>query len=225
MPLNRNNLRRVVRRARAASTSSKPPKTMTWSQASFILVVCVAFDALRIFFEQFWFFGPALAFAACTGVGGAILSWIPLGLGTKAAAAVCGTGLAVAEFFGVGVPIEAFGILMAMAVGLMGWLAIGLMLIMTNARIFEENAGHALWFAASLLISEIPIIGTIPALTIIVWRMYRVQIKKEKGALQKYESEQAAAIAEERQQQQVAAAELMQARALQQDQAAAAAVY
>lgn len=208
-----------MRRARAASTSSKPPKTMTWSQAYFILVVCVVFDALRIFFEQFWFFGPALAAVACTNI---VSGWVGSLWGLTAAA--CAAAGGVLGYFGAA-PIAAFGVIMAMAVGLMGWLAIGLMLIMTNARIFEENAGHALWFAASLLISEIPIIGTIPALTIIVWRMYRVQIKKEKGALQKYESEQAAAIAEERQQQQVAAAELMQARALQQDQAAAAAVY
>jgi hypothetical protein len=108
---------------------------------------------------------------------------------------------------------------MAMAVGLMGWLTVGLMLILSNARIFEENAGHALWFAASLLISEIPIIGTIPALTVVVWRMYRVQIKKETAALRKYESEQAAALEEERQQR---LAEFMQSRALQQAQMAQA---
>lgn len=203
-----------------------PPKTMTWRKASPVLVVCALFDALRIFFEQFWFFGPALAMVACTGVGGAIVGWVTgTWLGTKIAATVCGTALAVAEYLGIGVPIEAFGVLMAMAVGLMGWLTVGLILVWTNARTFEENAGHALWFAVSLIVSEIPIIGTIPALTVIVWRMYRTQIKKETAALRKYESEQAAALAEERQQQQMVAVELMQARALQQAQATAAAIY
>jgi hypothetical protein len=151
-----------------------------------------------------------------------VSSWVGSLWGLTAAA--CAAAGGVLGYFGA-VPIEAFGVIMAMTVGLMGWLAIGLMLIITNSRIFEENAGHALWFAGSLLISEIPIIGTIPALTIIVWRMYRVQIKKEAAALQKYESEQAAALAEERQQQQIAAAEFMQARALQQAQATAAAIY
>ena len=216
MPLNRNNLRRVVRRARAASTSSAPPPTMTWPQAYFILAFCVIFDALRIFFEQFWFFGPALAAAACTSVAS---SWV--GSLGGLTAATCTAGAGVLGYFGVA-PIAAFGVIMAMAVGLMGWLAVGLMLIMTNSRIFEENAGHALWFAASLLVSEVPIIGTIPALTIIVWRMYRTQIKKETAAWRQYESEQAAALAAEREEQQRQAMELMQARAA---QLAAAEIY
>lgn len=202
-----------------------PPKTMTWAKASPVLAVCVVFDALRIFFEQFWFFGPALAAGVCTIIAEGVVKTVTFGLlGTKTAAAACATGAGVLGYFGA-VPIAAFGVIMAMAVGLMGWLAIGLMLIVSNARIFEENAGHALWFAGSLLISEVPIVGTIPALTIIVWRMYRTQIKKETEALRKYESEQAAALAEERGEQQRQAAELMQARALQQAQAAATALY
>lgn len=186
---------------------------MTWAKASPVLAVCVAFDALRMFFEQFWFFGPALAAAACTGVVSSVVG--KLG-GLTAAACTAGGG--VLGYFGAG-PIEAFGVIMAMAVGLMGWLAIGLMLIVSNARIFEENAGHALWFAGSLLVSEVPIVGTIPALTIVVWRMYHVQIKKETAALQKYESEQAAAIAAERDEQQRQAAKLIQARGTQLAQA------
>lgn len=182
---------------------------MTWGKASPVLIVCVVFDALRIFFEQFWFFGPALAAAACTGV---VSSWVS-SLGGLTAA-TCTAAAGVLGYFGAA-PIAAFGVIMAMAVGLMGWLAIGLILIMTNARIFEENAGHALWFAVSLLISEVPIVGTIPALTIIVWRMYRTQIKKEAVARRQYESEQAVALAEEREERQRQAAGLMQARAAQ----------
>lgn len=200
--------------------SSKPPKTMTWAKAAPVLALCALFDALRILFEQFWFFGPALAMVACTAAGGAILKYV--WLGTKTAAALCGAGLAVAEYFGIGVPIEMFGVIMAMAVGLMGWLAVGFILIITDARIFKENAGHALWFAASLLISEMPIVGTIPAITVVVWRMYHVQIKKEAAARQKYESEQAAALAAEREEQQRQAAAIMQARAA---QMAAAEIY
>jgi hypothetical protein len=199
---------------------------MTWGKAMPVLIVCVVFDAVRLFFEQFWFFGPALAMVACTGAGGAIIEYVTAGwLGTKVAAALCGAGLVVAEYLGVGVPIEAFGVLMAMAVGLMGWLTVGLMLILSSARMFEENAGHALWFTASLVVSEIPIIGTIPALTIVVWRMYRVQIKKETAALRKYESEQATALAEERAKQQRQAVEFIQSRALQQAQMAATEIY
>lgn len=190
-------------------SSSRPPKTMTWAKAAPVLAICVMFDALRMFFEQFWFFGPALAAAACVGV---VSSWVSSLWGLTELA--CAAGAGVLGYFGAG-PIEAFGVIMAMAVGLMGWLAVGLMLIIANARIFEENAGHALWFAASLLVSEVPIIGTIPALTVIVWRMYHTQIKKEAAARRQYESEQAAALAEERAEQQRQAAMLMQARAAQ----------
>lgn len=204
MPTRRNN--------------NKPPKTMTWAKASPILAVCALFDALRIFFEQFWFFGPALAVGICTVIVNGVVETVTFGLlGAGTAAAACTAGGGVLGYFGAG-PIEAFGVIMAMAVGLMGWLAVGLLLIFFNARIFEENAGHALWFAGSLLVSEVPIVGTIPALTVIVWRMYRVQIKKEAEALQKYEREQAAALAAERAEQQRQAVALMQARALQQAQ-------
>lgn len=195
--------------------SSEPPKTMTWTKASPVLAVCVVFDALRIFFEQFWFFGPVLAVGICTVIAEGVVKTVTFGLlGTKTAAVTCTAAGGLLGYFGAA-PIEAFGVIMAMAVGLMGWLAIGLMLIMTNSRIFEENAGHALWFAVSLLISEVPIVGTIPALTIIVWRMYHVQIKKEAAAWRQYESEQATALVEEREEQQRQAAELMQARATQ----------
>lgn len=187
--------------------NSKPPKTMTWSKAVPVLIVCIIFDALRMFFEQFWFFGPALAAAACTG---AVSSWVGSLWGLTAAAC---TGVAAALGYFGAAPIETFGVIMAMAVGLMGWLTIGLILILTDARIFEENAGHALWFAASLLVSEVPIVGTIPALTIIVWRMYRTQIHKEAVARRQYESEQAATLEEEREERQRQATELMRARA------------
>lgn len=185
---------------------------MTWGGAMPVLAICLIFDALRLLFEQFWFFGPAFAAVVCTIKVGGVLKTVTLGLlGTKGAAAVCGGAASVLAVYGAPI-FEGFGVIMAMAVGLFGWLAVGLILIITNARIFEENAGHALWFAASLLISEIPIIGTVPALIIIVWRMYRVQIKKDREALKKYESDHATDLQTDRQQQ---ATEFMLARNMQ----------
>jgi hypothetical protein len=179
--------------------SQEPPPAMTWAKASPVLVLCIIFDALRFMFNQFWFFGPVLI-----GIG---TSAVIDGAVGKVAGVIAG-GASV-----LGAPeLQVFGIVMAMAVGLFGWLTIGLLLITTNTRIFKENAGNALWFIASLGISEIPFIGALPALTGTVLKMYGTQIKKEKRALKQYEQQQATERLQEQKQQ---AAELMQVRAAQ----------
>lgn len=178
---------------------------MTWAKALPVLAIALIFDALRFLFEQFWFFGPALAAVYCTAkVNGVLTAWTTGLLGAKTAAAACGAGAAVAGYFGAPA-FEAFGVVMAIAVGLFGWMTVGLILIITNSRIFKENEGHALWFVVSLLISETPIIGSIPGFTIITAKMYSTQIKKDKEALKKYNERQTA--------------ELMQARTAQMAQA------
>lgn len=179
---------------------------MTWMGASPVLIVCFIFDALRFLFEQFWLLGPALAGIYCAtqtsdiAVIGELL--------TKG----CLVGASALGYFG-GPALVVFGTVMAMAVGLFGWLTVGLMLLMTNARIFKQHPSHSLWLVISLLISEIPLIGSIPALTITVGKMYHTQIKTDKEALKKHRDANAAAQLQERQQQ---AAELMQARVAQQ---------
>ncbi len=179
---------------------------MTWPKASLVLVIAGIFDALRIFFEMFWFFGPALATVYCTSKVG---EWVGSLWGLTAAACTA-TGGAVGYFSS---PVTTvFGAVMAMAVGLFGWMTVGLVLLITNSRIFKENA---MWFASSLAISEVPIIGSLPALTGTMIKMYSTQIKKDKEALKKYEKETADAQAQERNQQ---VAYLMQARAAQQAQ-------
>ena len=161
---------------------------MTWAKASPVLIIAIIFDAVRCFFEMFWFFGPALAGVGCTfGVNG----WIGTTLvtvGGKLVAVGCAALAGVLGFYGSGA-IEAFGVVMALATGLIGWLTVGLILIITNARIFKENEGHALWFIVSLAISEVPIVGSLPGLTVIAVKMYSTQIKKDKAALKKYQKE------------------------------------
>lgn len=188
---------------------------MTWAKATPVLVVAGIFDLLRMFFEMFWFFGPALAAVACTaGVNSYVGTTVAETAG-KAVAVVCGAVAGVAGYFG-SPAITAFGVVMAMAVGLFGWLVIGGWMMMTNARIFKENEGNALWFVGSLIVSEIPIVGTIPGITGATFKMYRTQIKKDKENLKKYNESQAAAQAQERDQK---IAQLMQARAAQQEPA------
>lgn len=169
------------------SSNDEAPKLMTWGKALPVMVVCILFDAVRLMFEQFWFFGPALAGLYCTAKVGA----------GSVGAAVCSTAATAAGFFAAPA-IAAFGVVMAIAVGLFGWMAVGLWNLITNARIFKENAGNALWFVGGLLVSEIPIIGSAPALTGTAWRMYSVQIKKDKEALKQYEEKQQADLQQKR---------------------------
>ena len=179
--------------------SSEPPRVMTWTKAAPVLVVCLAFDALRFLFEQFWLFGPVL-------IGAATSSALNGGVLGKTAGVLAGGAAGI-----VGGPIlAAFGVIMAMAVGFLGWMAIGLGLLITDARIFKENAGNTLWFVFGLGVSEVPFVGSLPAFTAITWRMYHSQIKKERAALKRYKEEQAELLRAEQAQQ---AAEIMQARA------------
>lgn len=180
---------------------------MTWGKAVPVLAICLVFDAGRFLFEQFWLFGPIfIAAGTDAAVGGGLTGKIvggAVGLATRIPLVSGG--------------LEVFGVVMAMAVGLLGWLTIGTLLMLTNSRIFKENG---FWFVASLAISVAPIIGTIPALVVITWRMYHHQIKKEKAALKKYNEEQTATQAEERQQRltEFAEARIAQAEAQQEEE-------
>ena len=158
---------------------------MTRGKASPVLVVSAIFDAVRLMFAGFIFFGPALAglYCAVEVSGTALGSFV----GTTIVGKACGVGVGAAGVAGAGV-IETFGIIMAMATGFAGWLAVLIILLMFNARIFKENA---LWFSGSLLISQIPFINSFPVLTFTVWKMYHTQIKIEKTEMKKWEKERA----------------------------------
>lgn len=188
----------------ARKNDKPPPEVMTWTRASPVLAVCVVFDALRLFFEWFVFFGPALAAVYCVQkVGGAV--------GETVGGLLCGGVIGTAAYFGSGA-IEVFGIVMAMAVGLLGWLIVLLMNILNNANIFKENFAMLLKYGVGLLISETPILGSLPALTVVNAIMFRVQIQKGKEHLKKYGEENAAAQLQERRER---AVELMRARTVQ----------
>ncbi len=187
------------------TNSSPPPEVMTWIRAAPVLVLCVIFDALRAFFSMFWFFGPALAALYCTvKVSDAIGSLGGIVAGACAAGAATAGGLA----FGA---IEMFGVVMAMAVGLIGWLTIFLIQLINNAGIFKENFAMIIRILLGLLLSEIPIINALPSLTILNATMFHIQIKKGKEELKKWKEENADVLAQERQRQQNAQLQRMKA--------------
>jgi len=174
MPQNRNN---------------PPIGRMTWGRAIPVLGVCLIFDFLRFIFEWFIFFGPALAAAACTaGVNNAVGTTLADTAG-KLIAAGCAATAGTAGFFGAG-PLEVFGMVMAMAIGLLGWGVVTLVLAITNPRIWKSGTWGWVWSIFGLGISEVPFLGTIPMLTITHVRLYAGQIRKDKAALKQYQQEQ-----------------------------------
>jgi hypothetical protein len=107
-------------------------------------------------------------------------------------------------FFGAPA-IEAFGTIMAIAVGFAGWLIVTFVIVAKNRRVFAENPFSLLWLLA----------GIGASVSIMTWRIYRAQIKKDKVAYAKWKKAQSANQSQERQQQALRAAELMQAQAAQ----------
>lgn len=189
------------------TNKSTAPEAMTWGKAVPALAIAGIFDALGFLFGMFWLFGPALAAAYCTAVAGETLATWTFGLlGTKTAGAACAAGAMAAGSL-LSEPLIMFGTAMAMATEFFGWLAIGFVLMMTNARIFKEHPSHSFLFGASLGLSEIPLIGSLPVLTGATVRMYYSQIKKDKEILEKHKKESANTQLQDRRQR---AAELMQ---------------
>lgn len=190
-------------------TKERPPEPMTWGRASTVLVVALLFDAFRLFFNLFWLMGPALVTILCTAkVNEVLTTWTAGMLGAKTAALACSagvvgtiTGLTVATGGLSSAAIETFGVMMAMATGLLGWLILGAILFLTNQRIFTQTSGNGLKFASSLLVSEIPFLNALPVMTFSIWRLYASQILHEKKELLAWEAAHAAEIQQEYEQQ------------------------
>lgn len=141
------------------------------------------FDLLRLACGYFWLFGPAFAAIYCQQK----LSGI---LGETLSASVCATG---ATYLGVkAVPIFImFGTVLSIAIGIFGWLTVASIIFFTNERLIKEGTSNVFWLAGSLLVSEIPIVGSLPALSGTVYKLYSAQIKKEKELKQAYLAQQA----------------------------------
>lgn len=166
-----------------------PPEAMTWSGALPVIIVAGLFDLVRMFFEMFWFFGPALAAVYCTSVAKGYVGSL---FGLTATICSVSAGLAGAAISEITIPL---GVVMAMAVGMLGFLSLGLWILMTNARIFKTDATASLWLAGSFCLAEMPLIGTLPAFSMALWKLYKKQIEIEGKALAEWEKQHAAEIA------------------------------
>lgn len=164
-----------------ARASSVPPKTMTWPKAAPFVLVAIVFDSARAFFNFFWLFGPALL---AGGLGAFASEFVGETLGGIAG----GAGGLLAGYFGAPI-FMFFGVIMAMAMGLLGWLTVILSLLLFNARIFSPSSFITILLGFSL--SELPFVSTLPALTGTTLRLFHVQIKREHAAFGQWEKEQA----------------------------------
>ena len=193
--------------------SQEPPKTMTWGQSSIVLVPAALFDLARAFFALFWFFGPALAAAYCSSK---VSGWVGSLWGLTEN--VCVAGAAVAGVYVSAITIP-FGVVMADAVGLAAFLVLGLLVVWTNARIFKSGPAVMLRLTGGLGISVIPIIGAIPAYSLVLWRLYAKQIEIEGAARKQWEKERAEDLVRQARERQQQAVQIMQMRDMQNSQA------
>lgn len=168
---------------RGASAQKKPPPVMTWGKAAPVLIVGAVFDLARLFFTFFVFFAPAVAGILCASKLSAIT-------GTTIGTTVCAAGAGIVGFFAAA-PIEAFGIIMAMAVGLAGWMTVGAWTLITNSRMYRENAGAVAWAVGSLAVAEVPFLGAVPSITLAMWRLYHTQIKDDTQKLAEFNKQEA----------------------------------
>lgn len=185
------------------------PPVMTRSKSAPVIVGAAIFDLIRIFFVFFWFLGPALAGIYCTVKTSEVV-------GTTIAGTVCGAA-AIAGGAAISAATTSFGVIMADAVGFVGFLALGLWIVMTNARILKAVATGPIQFAGAFAVAEIPFLGALPVFSVILWRLYGAQIRTEKKTHEKWKKETASAQLQQRQRNQQLA-QAAQTQAAQQEQ-------
>lgn len=173
--------------------SSPSPEVMTWRKAMPVLIVAGLFDLLRAFFNLFWFFGPALGALYCASKVSDVVG--SLGGFTTAAC----TAIAAAAGATVSALTVPMGVMFADATGLLGFLSLGLWVVLSNMRLFKTAASAPLQFAGAFALGEVPFLGVIPTFFISLRKLYKAQIVAEQAAYKKWEEEQAALVAQMRQ--------------------------
>ena len=162
-----------------AKSNENPPPTMTWAKAAPVIAVSATFDVLRIACDLLWFFAPLI-------IGSGTASAVSSATGSQTlgyAAGIITGGLSV-----LGMPFfVALGTILAMAVGMMGWLILVFTIMLTNTRLIREIFANPMHFLLGLGATQIPFISAIPVLTLTAFRLYRKQISMEKAALQAWQ--------------------------------------
>lgn len=172
---------------------------MTWGKSFLLLSISVIFDFLRAFFALLFITGPALVGVVSGAVASQYLgSWLGGAVGAAAGAV---------SFLGAP-ELEAFGAIMALVVGLLGWMLVMALLLLSGVSLFGGGGRRFLQMAFSLFVSEIPILDAAPALTPNVYLIIRAQRKEDREAAEKYAAAYATQIQEQQQEQRARAEEI-----------------
>lgn len=142
---------------------------MTWSKAAPVLITAAITDAMRAFFALFFITGPILIGVATNA---AASQYVGTFLGKY-----IGAALGTAVLLTTGAGLEVFGIIMAMCIGLLGWLVSVLLLLLGGVSLMQSR----MFFLSlmSLIGSEAPIVNAAPFLTPSVFFMVRGQINED----------------------------------------------
>lgn len=186
--------------------SSKPPKVLGRGRAYAIVVLILGLELLQLFFVFFWLTGPAMAAVGCTSITNDLVGADLSSLGGKFSALVCAAAAATAGFY-LSPALVYFGSVVAMVVGFFTWMTLGLILILTDSRVFVENPRSLVWYISGLAVSLIPLANGFFELTLTAGRILRTQMKTERAKLKAWEAAHAKQLAQERATQMAAIAE------------------
>jgi hypothetical protein len=178
-------------------TRSRPPKVLSGRRKYAIVFLILALELLQLFFVFFWLTGPAVAAVGCTSVTNDLIGTDVTNLGGKFAALVCAAAAATAGFY-MSPALVSFGSVLAMVIGFFTWMTLGLILILTDSRVFIEEPRSLVWYISSLAISLIPLANGFFELTLTAWRILNAQTKKERVKLKVWEAAHAEQLAIER---------------------------
>ncbi len=197
------------------------PKTkMPAWKAVLFLGLAVLFDALKVFFNFLVILGPVVAGAIVNmyvggGVLGSVAGWATtLGLG------------AVEVFTGAGIAIGFLGGILAVVVGLFGWLLFMLLFAFAGINLFHHGGRRFLQILLGVGVSIIPFINVIPSFSFNIWLAVKDVRKEDKKARDEWRSTQTSARERTRQQQLQRAAliQIQQANALEEGERLAEAI-
>ena len=168
------------RSPRAQVGGERPKMRISASWQAFLIGLSILLDALKAFFASFLITGSLLL-----GAGSVALlsssdwtSWLP-----DAAKTAIGTAVTVGAAGTVGPYLEAFGIVLAMAIGLAGWALLITLLYASGVRFFTGSGRNLLMTFAGFCASEVPIVDALPTFTPTVYLLIRETRKEDRKAI------------------------------------------
>lgn len=209
---------------RKNSMDGKPRAKMPGWKFAFCIGLALIFDLLKFIFSLFIFFGPVIAGAVAGAyvadnplaasivsgatravgyIGSAGLSEVAISASggeldpgkhapeIAAAVVAAATGLTLPEVY------EALGIVLAMVVGLVGWIFFFLFFVLSRVNLFKEAAFLKMMYG--FVVSEVPLVDMIPTFTPAIWSIVRGVRKSDARELKSWEERMNAAWERQRQ--------------------------